>query len=129
MILLFDILLDMRLVIIALLSCNLSFTTLSVEEQVRTRYEAEDDTFKIQAVDFIFDNIDYNFFSYNDAVINGKKWYELMRLRPLMEHRFLRDSLLRCISSSQPLKIGRDAVELDSAYICENIDMAFKVWR
>ena len=89
MILLFDILLDMRLVIIALLSCNLSFTTLSVEEQVRTRYEAEDDTFKIQAVDFIFDNIDYNFFSYNDAVINGKKWYELMRLRPLMEHRFL----------------------------------------
>lgn len=129
MILLFDILLNMRLVIIALLSCNLSFTTLSVEDQVRTRYEAEDDTFKNQAVDFIFDNIGYNFFSYNDAVINGKKWYELMRLRPLTDHRFLRDSLLRCISSSQPLKIGRDAVELDSAYICENIDMAFKVWR
>ena len=110
-------------------SCNLFFAKSPLEKQVRSRYDSEADTFKIMAVDFIFENLSYHSFPYNDPIKKGKEWYKLMRIRPISDHSFLRDSLLRSLALSRPLKLGRDVGELDSAYICENIDMAFKVWR
>lgn len=117
------------LLLIALVSCDLSLSKASLEDRVLARYEAEDDTLKIRATHFIFDNIGYHSFPYNDAIIKGKEWYKLIRIRHFSEHLSMRDSLWKNIKLDQPLKVGRDLFEIDSAYLCDNIDMAFKVWR
>lgn len=115
--------------LVILMSCESSDSTTLLKKQIISRYQVERDEFKIQAAIFICDNISYHSFPYNSHIIRGKEWYRLMRIHPLSEHSFIRDSLSRRIYSMKALKLGRDIFELDSAYLCDNIDMAFKVWR
>lgn len=97
--------------------------------KVVIRYRKEGDEEKIRAVRFLMSNIQYHSYPYSDAMVEAKVWYRLMRERSKSEMPSLRDSLLMHINASEPLRLRWDVRDLDSAYLCENIDWAFKVWR
>ena len=56
-------------------------------------------------------------------------WFRVLRERSGEEMSAIRDSLWGTMSSEMEVEVKWDVQELDSAYLCENIDMAFKAWR
>lgn len=98
--------------------------------QVLNHYRDLNDSLKVRGAMFLFDNMKYHAFPYSEAILAGKEWYRIMRTHASSKDvLYYRDSLLGAIPSKQSLTYKLDLVELDSSYICDNIDMAFKVWR
>ena len=98
-------------------------------EKVLKRYKQEKDIQKIKATEFLVKNMPYHSFLYSDGLVDAKDWFRLMRERPVSELRQISDSIVSVVDPYKGLKRIWDKDVLDSAYICENIDMAFKVWR
>lgn len=93
------------------------------------RYIKEKDIEKLRALKYILNNISYHSFSYSDGLVEAKDWFRLMRERPFSELQHLSDSIANSVDVYNGLQKKWDIHVLDSAYLCENIDMAFKVWR
>lgn len=97
--------------------------------KVIKRYNEEGDLQKIEALNFILTNLPYQSFLYSEGLVKAKDWFRLMRERPFSELQDISDSIENTIDVYNGLQRKWDVQVLDSAYLCENIDMAFKVWR
>ena len=98
-------------------------------EKVLERYRREGDREKVQAVKFLLGNLPYHSFLYSDGLEEAKDWFRQMRERPSDEFKRIRDSIADNVEVNKGLRRIYDVQVLDSAYLCDNIDMAFKVWR
>lgn len=99
-------------------------------EKVLCRYEREGDKEKIEAVDFLLKNMLYQSYILSDDLVEAKReWYSMLRKRTSAEYSSISDSLARLYDVNSSLKRIWDIQVLDSAFICDNIDWAFKVWR
>lgn len=98
-------------------------------EKVITRYKKEGDAQKIAAMKFIMKNMPYHSFLYSDDLVKAKDWFRLIRESPFSELEHVCDSMKSTLDVNYGLQRKWDLHELDSAFLCENIDMAFKVWR
>lgn len=101
----------------------------NVVKDVMNAYSNCADSLKIEAVKFLCDNIIYHSFLYSESIEKGKEWYRIMRENDSYSISIKRDSLIKTINPYEPIKLMRDIDYLDSSYLCENIDYAFKVWR
>ena len=99
-------------------------------EKVIDRYKREGDKEKIEAVYFLLENLPYQSYILSDDLVEAKReWYPLLRERTSTEYKAISDSLAEIYDITRGLKRVWDVQVLDSAFICENIDMAFKVRR
>lgn len=98
-------------------------------EKVLHRYEFEGDEQKVEAVHFLLKNMPYHSYPYSEELERAKVWFRVLRERSGEEMSAIRDSLWGTMSSEMEVEVKWDVQELDSAYLCENIDMAFKAWR
>lgn len=98
-------------------------------EKVIERYKQEGDMQKMEAVYFLMKNMPFHSFPYSDGLVEAKDWFRLMRERPFSELPAVSDSIAENVDINAGLTRIWDIQVLDSAYLCENIDMAFKVWR
>ena len=98
-------------------------------KKVIYRYEAEGDPQKIEAMYRILENMPYHSFLYSDGLVEAKEWFRLMRERPRSEYKMISDSIASAVDPQTGMVRKWDVQVLDSAFICENIDMAFKAWR
>lgn len=98
-------------------------------KKVIDRYEAEGDPQKIEAMYRMLENMPYHSFLYSEGLVEAKDWYRQMRERPADEYRMICDSIASAVDPQAGLVRKWDVQVLDSAFLCENIDMAFKVWR
>lgn len=97
-------------------------------EKVLMRYRQEKDTLKYNAACFLISNMPYHSYYEGEKLREAEKFFELLRQRPDEKHH-IGDSIKLHINPYSDLSIERDITTLDSAYICHNIDWAFKVWR
>lgn len=99
-------------------------------KKVIDRYEREGDQEKLKAVYYLLQNMLYQSYILSDNLIEAKgQWYSMLRERPSSDFQSISDSLSRIYDMSAGLKRGWDIHELDSAFISDNIDWAFKAWR
>lgn len=99
-------------------------------EKVIGRYQLEGDKEKIEAVDFLLKNMPYQSYIFSDDLVEAKReWYPILRERNSADYQSISDSLAEIYDITHGLKRVWDIQVLDSAFICENIDMAFKVRR
>ena len=99
-------------------------------EKVIDRYKREGDKEKIEAVYFLLENLPYQSYILSDDLVEAKReWYPMLRERTSTEYKAISDSLAEIYDITRGLKRVWDVQVLDSAFICENIDMAFKVCR
>lgn len=126
------------LLLYVLVSCDVSQIRVlheSFEEnwsqiyKVIDRYQREGDNQKLKAAYFLIENMPYHSYLYSPNLIKAKEWFRLMRVRPKEEWKDISDSLFANIDVSVGLERMWDSKVLDSAFICNNIDYAFKAWR
>ena len=123
---------------ILIVSCSCSRLHLTKEragdnwkelEKVLSRYEQDGDPQKKQAAYFLLENIPYHSYLYSEEMEEAKVWFRFLREKPVEELEKVRDSLYEHINVNAPRRVMWDVQELDSAYLCENLDLAFKVWK
>lgn len=98
-------------------------------EKVLHRYQNDPDIQKLQAAEFIVQNIPYHYYIYNEDLERAKTGFRQVRELPASDADAMIDSLTANLSQNASSDIMWDARTLDSAYICDNIDWAFKVWK
>lgn len=98
-------------------------------EKVIERYELEGDLQKVKAVDFLIRNMPYHSYLDSEGLQRSKEWFRHVRHRSPDDYKMISDSLADIIDISAGMKRIWDVQVLDSAFLCDNIDMAFKVWR
>ena len=98
-------------------------------KKVIDRYEREGDREKIKAVEFLMSNMPYHSYIVSDDLEEAMQWYPLMVQRSSEEWQMLSDSIAACVDVNAGLRRIWDVRVLDSAFLCDNIDFAFKVWR
>lgn len=98
-------------------------------EKVIARYEEEGDEDKLEAAYYIIENIPYHSYQYSKNVEDAKVWFRLLREKMDEDMTAIKDSIQNALGTNAAMSIKWDVQVLDSAYLCENIDMAFKVRR
>ena len=110
-------------------SCFTTLESCHIENPTIQLYPIDADSLKIKAAEFLTKNMFYQSYPYNNAIANGKVWFEKMRSCSSERLIDARDSLLCLLDLGEPIVVKRDLYELDSSYLRENIDLAFKVWQ
>jgi len=108
-------------------SCSNDYGDLG--DKVLSRYQHENDSLKKRAALFLLDNMRYHAYPYSSSIIKGKEWYKFLREVPYERLHTVRDSLSVLFNPYEKAQYKLDICELDSSYICDNIDLAYKVWQ
>lgn len=103
-------------------------------EKVLERYGSDPaDSLEYEAARFLIANMPYYYYYEGELLDNYMEYYSI--LNESMEKYETPDSAINAIKrkygpfSYSALKKKYDIEEIDSAYLCHNIDWAFKVWR
>ena len=103
-------------------------------EKVLDRYSrAPEDSLKYEAAVFLIENMPYYSYYEGEQLDNYLQYYPLLRatLREKKSPDVAVDSIQKMYGpySVRSLTRKRDIETVDSTYLCNNIDWAFKVWR
>lgn len=102
-------------------------------EKVLHRYLQDPDSLKYQAACFLIENMPYYDYYKGELLEYHQRYYHLLaenedkKMTPVI----LADSILHLYGafSKDSLQYCRDIQTVDSAYLCDNIEWAFKVWK
>ena len=87
------------------------------------------DSLKYKAACFLIENIPFCFYSDGEQLENYRSYYAWLKTSKGKTPEQVADSVKKVFGSMQVSKNKRDIIEVDSAYLCRNIDWAFKVWQ
>jgi hypothetical protein len=101
-------------------------------EKVLNFYQKDaKDSLKYRAACFLIENMPYYYYYEGQQLDDYLEYYPLIKEKPLSEPSTLLDSLAKMHGqfSLNNLQIKYDIQEVDSAYLCNNIEWSFKVWK
>lgn len=101
---------------------------IELEKVLRYYKENSSDSLKYKAVCFLIENMPFYAYSDGEQLKNYKSYYTCLKKSPKTPQQ-VADSVKEAYGSMKKLDKKRDILEVDSAYLCHNIDWAFKVWQ
>ena len=101
---------------------------IELEKVLRYYKENSSDSLKYKAVCFLIENMPFYAYSDGEQLENYKSYYTCLKKSPKTPQQ-VADSVKEAYGSMKKLDKKRDILEVDSAYLCHNIDWAFKVWQ
>lgn len=87
------------------------------------------DSLKYKAVCFLIENMPFCTYSVGEQLENYKFYYAWLKQRNGKTSQQIADSVKKVFGPMQEPEKKRDILEIDSAYLCHNINWAFKVWQ
>lgn len=87
------------------------------------------DSLKYKAVCFLIENIPFYTYSDGEQLENYKSYYTWLKKSKGKTPQQVVDSIKKIYGPMKEPSKKRDIMEIDSAYLCHNIDWAFKVWQ
>ena len=87
------------------------------------------DSLKYKAACFLIENMPYHSYVYGEQLEKYKEYYVWLKGSHGKTPEEVVDSIIKTFGSIGQLDIKYDLQEIDSAYLCSNIEWAFKVWR
>lgn len=99
-------------------------------EKVLYRYQKDPtDSLKYKAACFLIENIPFYTYSDGEQLENYKSYYTWLKKSKGKTPQQVVDSIKKIYGPMKEPSKKRDIMEIDSAYLCHNIDWAFKVWQ
>ncbi len=99
-------------------------------EKVLYRYQKDStDSLKYKAVCFLIENMPFYIYSVGEQLDNYKSYYTWLKKSRGQTPQQVADSVKNVYGAMKALEKKCDIMEIDSAYLCHNIDWAFKVWQ
>lgn len=87
------------------------------------------DSLKYKAACFLIENMPFYTYSVGEQMENYKSYYAWLKQRKGKTPQQIADSVKKVFGPMKEPEKKRDILEIDSAYLCHNIDWAFKVWQ
>ena len=87
------------------------------------------DSLKYKAVCFLIENMSFNTYSCGEQLENFKSYYVWLKPSKGKTPQQVADSVKNVYGAIKELDKMHDILKIDSAYLCHNIDWAFKVWQ
>lgn len=87
------------------------------------------DSLKYKAACFLIENMPFYAYSVGEQLENYKSYYVWLKLGKGKTPQEIADSVKNVYGPIKEINEKRDIMEIDSAYLCHNIDWAFKVWQ
>lgn len=87
------------------------------------------DSLKYKAACFLIENIPFYTYSDGEQLENYKSYYTWLKKSKGKTPQQVVDSIKKIYGPMKEPSKKRDIMEIDSAYLCHNIDWAFKVWQ
>lgn len=87
------------------------------------------DSLKYKATCFLIENMPYYSYPVGSQLDNYKLYFNWLRHNKRQTPQQLSDSIKKKFGPMGKLEKKNDICEVDSAYLCHNIDWAFKVWK
>lgn len=87
------------------------------------------DSLKYKAACFLIENMPFYTYSYGEQLENYKSYYTWLKKSKGKTPQQVVDSIKKIYGPMKEPSKKRDIMEIDSAYLCRNIDWAFKVWQ
>ena len=99
-------------------------------EKVLYRYKKDSsDSLKYKAACFLIENMPFYSYSDSEQSANYKSYYIWLKKSKGKTPQQVADSVKAVYGGMKEPNKKRDIMEIDSAYLCHNIDWAFKVWQ
>ena len=99
-------------------------------EKVLCRYQVHpSDSLKYKAACFLIENMPFYTYSDGEQLDNFKSYYAWLKISKGKTPQEIADSVKNAYGPIKEINEKRDIMEIDSAYLCHNIDWAFKVWQ
>ena len=99
-------------------------------EKVLYRYQKDSsDSLKYKAACFLIENMPFYSYSDSEQSANYKSYYIWLKKSKGKTPQQVADSVKAVYGGMKEPNKKRDIMEIDSAYLCHNIDWAFKVWQ
>lgn len=87
------------------------------------------DSLKYKAACFLIENMPSYTYLTGKQLDNYKSYYNWLKRSPEKSPEQIVDSVLKTFGPMGELERKQDIKEVDSAYLCHNIEWAFKVWK
>lgn len=87
------------------------------------------DSLKYKAACFLIENMPYHSYTDGEQLEKYKKYYAWLKDSHGKTPEEVVDSVKKAFGPIEQLDKKYDLLEVDSAYLCNNIEWAFKVWR
>lgn len=118
---------------------SLSFLDIALQSAGNNRKELEKvlrhyqnnstDSLKYKAACFLIENTPFYTYSDGELLNNYKSYYTWLKKSKGKTPQQVADSIKKIYGPMKEPSKTRDIMEIDSAYLCHNIDWAFKVWQ
>jgi hypothetical protein len=104
---------------------------LELEKVLKAYSKEPKDSLKYEAACFLIKNMPYYYYYEGRQFDDYLEYYRLLKEKPLTEPSVILDSLKNIYGqfSINNLQIKYDVNEVDSAYLYDNIEWSFKVWK
>lgn len=100
-----------------------------LEKVLRYYQKNPKDSLKYKAACFLIENMPYYNYPSSKQLDNYKNYYLWLRHYKKIHPKVLADSIRKTFGPIGKVKKKYDIEEIDSAYLCNNIEWAFKVWN
>ena len=100
-----------------------------LEKVLRHYQQSPADSLKYKAACFLIENMPYYSYPVGKQLDNYKTYFNWLRHYRKKTPRELSDSIRQLFGPIGELEKKQDIHEIDSAYLCHNIEWAFKVWK
>ena len=100
-----------------------------LEKVLRYYKKNSSDSLKYKAACFLIENIPFYTYSDGEQLENYKSYYTWLKKSKGKTPQQVVDSIKKIYGPMKEPSKKRDIMEIDSAYLCHNIDWAFKVWQ
>lgn len=100
-----------------------------LEKVLRHYQQSPADSLKYKAACFLIENMPYYSYPVGEQLDNYKTYFNWLRHYRKKTPQQLSDSIRQLFGPIGELEKKQDIHEIDSAYLCHNIEWAFKVWQ
>ncbi len=100
-----------------------------LEKVLRYYKKNSSDSLKYKAACFLIENMPFYTYSDGEQLDNYKSYYVWLKTSKGKTPQEIADSVKNVYGPMKEPNKKRDIMEIDSAYLCHNIDWAFKVWQ
>ena len=100
-----------------------------LEKVLRYYKKNSSDSLKYKAACFLIENMPFYTYSDGEQLDNYKSYYVWLKTSKGKTPQEIADSVKNVYGPMKEPSKKRDIMEIDSAYLCHNIDWAFKVWQ
>ena len=87
------------------------------------------DSLKYRAACFLIENMPFYCYFDGEQLTNYKSYYAWLKACKGKAPQLVSDSIKKIFGPMRDCEKKQDIMEIDSAYLCHNIDWAFKVWQ